>query len=102
MRQFQFFIFVLSLVSLNLQGQSDYFQQQVDVDLDVLLDDVAHEVSGTCTIVYYNNAPQTLDEIYFHLWGNAYKDRSTAFARQMLKNRSTKFHYAADSTFGNF
>lgn len=83
-------------------AQKPYFQQKVDVNINVSLDDINHNLEGNCSIDYYNNSDVELDRIYFHLWANAYKDRSTAFAKQQLKNRSIKFHFADEDERGNF
>ena len=83
-------------------AQKPYFQQKVDVNINVSLDDIKHTLEGDCSIDYYNNSDVELDKIYFHLWANAYKDRSSAFAKQQLKNRSVKFHFADEDERGNF
>ena len=79
-----------------------YFQQTVNTTIDVTLDDSLHRLDGSISIDYINHSPDVLDTIFMHLWANAYKDRTTAFAKQQLRNRSTKFHYAEDSKRGNF
>ncbi len=38
--------------------------------------------------------------MYFHLWANAYKNDSTAFARQQLINGNTDFHFAGADEHG--
>lgn len=83
-------------------AQQPYFQQKVDVNINVQLDDQAHKLEGSCRIDYYNNSDIVLDKLYFHLWGNAYKDRTTAFAKQQVKNRSLKFHFADPDSYGNY
>ncbi len=72
----------------------DYFQQEVNYNIDVSLNDAKHELSGAIGIKYKNNSPDTLQFIWFHLWPNAYKNRETAFAKQQLENGSSKFHYS--------
>ena len=43
---------------------------------------------------YYNNSPDTLYFIWFHLWPNAYKNDRTAFSDQLLENGSTDFYFS--------
>ena len=42
----------------------DYFQQQVDYSMEIVLDENAKSVSGESTITYHNNSSETLT----HLW----------------------------------
>ena len=83
-------------------SQSEYFQQEVNYKIDVTLNDQSHTLSGQIQIEYINHSPDDLDTIYFHLWANAFKNRSTAFANQKLRTGSTKFYFAKDSDLGNF
>ena len=63
-------------------AQKPYFQQEVNTLINVTLDDVNHTVSGNIEIQYINNSPDDLTEIYFLMFGNAFKDRKSAFAKQ--------------------
>lgn len=92
-------IFVM-LFSSKLQGQ--YFQQDVDYQIEASLDTVAHELTASMSLHYVNNAPHDLDTIYFHLWANAFKTNQTAFAKQMLQLRNTAFHFANEAERGGY
>ncbi len=94
------FIF-LAFASI-LFAQSDYFQQEVNYDITVTLDDKKHELDGHIKMTYTNRAPEALEQIYLHLWANAYKNRETAFARQQLQHNNTRFYFAKEETLGNF
>lgn len=95
------FFALLAIAFSNAQAQN-YFQQEVNYRLNVTLDDQAHTISGDIEIEYRNNAPQPLDTIWMHLWGNAFKNNSTAFAKQQLRNGSTQFYFAKDSGLGYY
>ncbi|MBO2009067.1 M1 family metallopeptidase [Hymenobacter negativus] len=71
-----------------------YFQQEVNYSIDVALDDKANTLTGREELTYTNHAPQALTFIWFHLWPNAYKDNSTAFAKQQLRDGKRKFQFA--------
>ena len=73
---------------------SDYFQQEVNYKIDVTLDDVNHLLIGDMTIEYVNNSPDALDQIFFHLWANAYQSQTTAFAKQQIQNGYSEFFFA--------
>lgn len=93
------FIFLLLCLVLALQGQ-EYFQQDVNYDIKVKLVDSIHTLEGEIKINYKNNSPNDLSELFFHLWGNAFKNRSTAFAQQKVRNFNTKFYYADEEEYG--
>lgn len=84
----------------DLSAQKPYFQQEAHYRITAALDDEQHRLSGAIEIRYVNHSPDTLRELYIHLWPNAYQDRSTAFARQQLDAGSTKFYFAKDSELG--
>jgi hypothetical protein len=78
-----------------------YFQQQVDHEIHVRLDDVAHTLHARQTVTYRNNSPQTLSEIWFHLWPNAYRDGSSALCRQLLRSGDRSLWYAPHEDRGH-
>ncbi len=75
-------------------GQSSYWQQQVNYNIDVTLNDVDNTLDGFVKMDYYNNSPDTLFFIWMHLWPNAYKNDKTAFTDQDLENGSTDFYFS--------
>ena len=80
--------------------QINYWQQQVDYTIDVSLNDKEHTLDGFEKIEYFNNSPDTLKFIWFHLWPNAYKNDRTAFSDQSLENGSTKFYFSNKESRG--
>jgi hypothetical protein len=94
MRQFLLLVLSLGFSTGTLLSQ-DYFQQEVKYRINVSLNDSAHSLSGFESITYINHAPKGLTCLYFHLWPNAYKNDSTAFARQQLVNGNTDHHFAS-------
>jgi hypothetical protein len=52
-------------------AQQNYFQQEVNYNIDVTLNDIIHELSAFEKIEYINNSNNTLDCIYFHLWAKS-------------------------------
>ena len=74
-----FLLLVFILLSSSLSAQ-DYFQQRVEYTISAKLNDTKHSLSCFETIIYTNNSSQDLNELYFHLWPNAYKDEGTPLA----------------------
>ena len=81
-------------------AQSAYWQQQVNYDIQVSLDDHKNTLDGFEKIVYFNNSPDTLTYIWFHVWMNAYKNDKTAFSEQKLVNGTTDFYFADENKKG--
>ena len=76
------YFFLVSLASFSVASQ-EYFQQEVNYEISVELDDSDHFLHGKESFEYINNSPDELDFIYIHLWPNAYKNGKTALARQL-------------------
>ncbi len=66
-------------------SSQDYFQQKVNYDIHVTLNDLKHELRGSESVEYINNSPDTLGFIYYHLWPNAYSDNNTKLAKELLR-----------------
>ncbi len=79
--------FFSCLVTLTVFAQNNYWQQQVNYKISVTLDDKSHSLKGDEEIEYINNSPDQLNFIWFHLWQNGYKNDSTAFAKQLLRDK---------------
>ncbi|WP_316833275.1 M1 family metallopeptidase [Pedobacter aquatilis] len=88
--QKSFLTILLSLFSISIFAQQNYFQQNLSYNIDVSLNDKDKSLKGFETIVYKNNAPSNLDFIWFHIWPNAYKNESTALFKQINSDTSRK------------
>jgi hypothetical protein len=69
-------------------SQNDYWQQELRYNIQVALNDKQHSLKGDLSVEYINHSPDTLTYIWFHLWPNAYKDKTTAFAKQLALDKS--------------
>ncbi len=83
-----------------VKGQDAYFQQALRVNIKVQLDDQQHQLQGIWSMDYENHSPDTLDFLYIHLWPNAYQNKRTAFAQQMLRSGDTEFYFAPEQALG--
>ena len=80
-------LIVLGLVCLSnlaIAQTKGTWQQEVNYSIQVTLDDQSHMLRGSEEFVYTNNSPATLNSLYIHLWPNAYKDKHTALAKQLM------------------
>ena len=64
-----------------------YWQQEVNYNIDITLNDQDHTLKGNADIEYINNSPDRLEFIWFHLWPNAYKNENTAFVKQLYRDK---------------
>jgi hypothetical protein len=78
----------------------DYWQQDVSYKMDVELDTTEHTIKGIEEIIYKNNSPDTLKEIFIHLYPNAYKNRNSMFAKEMEKMGKYRFSFSKESERG--
>ena len=53
-----------------------YWQQQVDYDIQVKIDERSQTLTGTELITYHNNSPDTLDTLWLQLDQNRYANDS--------------------------
>lgn len=60
----------------------DYWQQKVDYDIDVTLDDEHQRITGRETITYHNNSPDTLKYLWLQLDANRFHPDSNANRHQ--------------------
>src|SRR6185437_1603709 len=65
-------------------AQPDRWQQHVKYTMDVKMDVQTNRFAGTQTLVYTNNSPDTLFEVFYHLYWNAFQPGS------MMDSRSRK------------
>jgi hypothetical protein len=59
---------------------TEYWQQSADYQIDVALDTATNRVTGTETITYTNNAPETLERLWVQLEQNYFKPGSRGAA----------------------
>ncbi len=65
------------LIVASIAHAQDYrWQQRVEYTMNAALDVTTHRVNGTQKLVYYNNSPDTLTKVYYHLYFNAFQPGS--------------------------
>ncbi len=74
-KKIMFSIFGLAFY-LSISAQPDRWQQRVEYSMDVEVDVTSHQMSGKQKIKYFNNSPDTLHRIFYHLYFNAFQPGS--------------------------
>ena len=60
-----------------------YWQQEVHYKMQVKLNDADHQFDGHTDLTYTNNSSDTLREIFFHLYFNAFQPGSDMDIRSL-------------------
>lgn len=65
------------LISISGYSQGKYYwQQEVEYEMDIDVDAANHQFTGKQKLTYYNNSPDTLERVYYHLYFNAFQPNS--------------------------
>ncbi|MBX7052147.1 MAG: M1 family metallopeptidase [Flavobacteriales bacterium] len=78
----KFFLTTTALfIAAAISAQSASWQQRAEYKMDVELNDVNHQYKGKQTLTYYNNSPESLNKVFFHLYFNAFQPGSAMDVR---------------------
>ena len=67
------FLLTVLLFPLLMLSQKNYWQQQANYTMEIDVDVDDHTYSGTQKLVFTNNSPETLSQVFYHLYFNAFK-----------------------------
>lgn len=65
----------------HLHGQPDRWQQRVEYQMDIDMDVAKHQFKGKQRLKYFNNSPDELDRVFYHLYFNAFQPGSNMDVR---------------------
>lgn len=68
-----------------------YWQQDVHYKIKAIIDDSVESITGSLQLIYTNNSPDALDEVFFHLYQNAFTPNSYAHLQRMEGKLTTTF-----------
>ena len=100
MNRLHIILLLLLPFSLFSQTPKRYFQQEVNYKINVALDDTKHSLSADIELEYINHSNDTLQNIWFHLWPNAYKDRNSALCKQLVNSGDPSLYFANEEERG--
>ncbi len=80
----KYFTLIFLFVGIEFSGIAQYWQQSADYKIHIHLNDKTHQFSGTCSITYTNNSPDDLNQLFFHLYFNAFQPLSSMDVRSRL------------------
>ena len=94
-------IFSVLFFNISNAGSFSYWQQSVDYKMDVVLIDSVRQLACSSTIIYKNNSPDKLHEIYMHLYPNAFQLGSVKHREYMNDyGRASRAQYFKDGLEG--
>ena len=68
---------ILTLINFSVFAQNqDYWQQHVDYTMDIDMNVENYQFDGKQKLVYTNNSPDELKEVFYHLQFNAFQPGS--------------------------
>ncbi len=70
--------------SLALYAQPDRWQQRAEYVMDIDFDVSKHQFAGKQTLKYFNNSPDTLNRVFYHLYFNAFQPGSNMDIRNQV------------------
>jgi len=71
-----FFTIILNIHSAQAQSSDGYWQQHVNYIMDLDMNVQNYQYRGKQTLVYTNNSPDTLQQVFYHLYFNAFQPGS--------------------------
>ncbi len=64
-------------------SQADRWQQRVKYKMDIDFDATNHSYTGKQKLIYFNNSPETLQKVFYHLYLNAFQPGSIMDVRSL-------------------
>lgn len=80
MKQKILFFFILAT---SLSFSQCYWQQKVSYTMDIDFDETKHQFKGKQKLVYTNNSPDELTQVFYHLYFNAFQPGSMMDVRSL-------------------
>ncbi len=75
----------------NRKPFADYWQQDVNYTIKAKIDERKLTIDGDLELVYTNNSPDSLKEVYFHLYQNAFQKESYYHDLQVANGRNPRY-----------
>jgi hypothetical protein len=74
-----------------LLSQGQYWQQRVEYNMSIDFDAENHQFIGDQELIYFNNSPDTLKRVYYHLYFNSFQPGSMMDIKaQNIKDSDSK------------
>ncbi len=80
-----YYILTALLMGFSLSALADdaYWQQRAEYEMDINMNVETNQYSGSQKLVYYNNSPDQLEKVFYHLYFNAFQPGSMMDVRSL-------------------
>lgn len=100
-------IFTIAFSISLLLAQAQYWQQEVDYKMNIDLNEETNIYKGNSEIRYINNSPDSLQQVFIHLYFNAFQPNSMMDVRSRTisdpdKRVGSRIEQLAPSEIGNY
>src|SRR6478736_347170 len=75
-KKFTLITSIASIIASMALAQTGYWQQRVEYTMNIKMNVTSHQFEGDQKLIYYNNSPDTLSKVYYHLYFNAFQPGS--------------------------
>jgi len=76
------------------------YSQNQSIEIKASLNPKDKTISIIQQTTFYNYSKDTLQEVYFHNWMNAYKNRNTPLTKRFIEDYDKRFYFAKDKERG--
>lgn len=76
MKQFFILLAITAFIQTSCSAQRGYWQQHAKYKMDIDMDAKNHQFKGEQELIYTNNSPDTLNNVFYHLYYNAFQPGS--------------------------
>ncbi len=76
MNRIPLFVTFCLLLTIGLHAQPDRWQQRAFYEMNIDFDVETHRFTGHQRLIYFNNSPDVLDRVFYHLYFNAFQPGS--------------------------
>ncbi len=99
----------LAITMVATAQNTSYWQQQANYSMELEMDVENYQYQGTQTIVYTNNSPDELNQVFYHLYFNAFQPGSEMDARlssiadpdgRMMADKKSRISPLSESEMG--
>ncbi|MCW1952761.1 MAG: M1 family metallopeptidase [Flavobacteriia bacterium] len=99
----------LAITMMATAQNTSYWQQQANYSMELEMDVENYQYQGTQTIVYTNNSPDELNQVFYHLYFNAFQPGSEMDARlssiadpdgRMMADKKSRISPLSESEMG--
>ncbi len=96
-----FKILIFSILAVHTYAQSSPMQR-ADYNIIAKLDTSLRKIDAQATIHYLNNSADTLTEVWFHLWANAYSSKNSSLARELIEAHDPSMYFLKQNDLGGY